>query len=221
LTDFKGFEEALSNERFGAYLESCEGDRAKALALYGLNARVSASLYVPIQVLEVTLRNRFHHHLSETYGECWYERGGVITHVFQRQKISDALAGLAMEKRPIEPGRVVASLTLGFWTACVSGPYEDTLWRRGGLAKAFMKSGEKPQRKKVMRLVTPIRKLRNRIAHHEPILYWDLAKHHRNIFTLTDWLMPVAAEWAKAESTFETFYDEEFSNLMLKPADRA
>lgn len=221
LTDFPGLEIALSTDRFGAYLESCKGDREKALALYTLNSRVSASLYIPLQALEVTLRNRLHHHLTVAYGECWYERGGVITHVFQRRKISEALVGLAMEKKSIKPGRVIASLMLGFWTACLSHPYDDTLWRRGGLSKAFMATGEKPPRKAVNRMLMPIRKLRNRIAHHEPVLYFDLPKHHANIFQLTRWLYPAAADWGEAESNFADVYDESLARCMLKPAARA
>lgn len=218
---FLGFEDALSNERFGAYMESAQGDRDTALALYGLNTQVSAALYVPLQVLEVTLRNRFHHHLTHAYGECWYDCYGVITHLFQRQKISEAQLELAREKRPLEPGRVVAGLTFGFWTACLSGPYDETLWRKGGLAKAFGGTGEKPKRSKVNGLLNPIRKLRNRIAHHEPILYWDLNKHYRNMMLLTRWLVPAAADWCEVQSGFDRVYDPELANKMLKPRQRS
>lgn len=214
------FEDALSTERFNAYVESVQGDRERALALYALNSQVSAALYIPLQVLEVTLRNRFHHQLSEAYGECWYDRHGVITNLFQRQQISEAQLELVREKRPLEPGRIVAGLTFGFWTSCLSGQYDESLWRKGGLAKAFFAGGEKPKRSKVNGLLNPIRKLRNRIAHHEPILYWDLPKHYRNMITLTEWLVPAAAEWCEAQSSFERTFDPELAKQMLKPGQR-
>lgn len=220
-TPFLGFEDALSNERFGSYMDSAQGDREKALALYALNAQVSAALYIPLQVLEVALRNRFHHHLSEAYGESWYDRHGVITHAFQRYKIAEAQLELARERRPLEPGRVIAGLTFGFWTACLSGSYDERLWRKGGLAKAFTAGGEKPKRGKVNDLLNPIRKLRNRIAHHEPILYWNLPKHHANIMLLTRWLVPIAADWCEAHSTFEEVFDPDLAKMMLKPSQRA
>jgi hypothetical protein len=220
LSEFTDFEAALSTERFGAYMLSCDNDRSKAMDLYTLNTRVSASLYAPLQALEVTLRNRFHHQLSEAYGEDWYDQHGVITQLFQRQKILSAQVDLAASQKQLTPGRIVASLTFGFWTSCLSFTYDDSLWRRGGLSKAFMAGGEKPNRKSVNRVLTPIRQLRNRIAHHEPILYFDLPKHHRNILMVTHWLMPIAAEWAAAHSTFASTYYRTIAAQMLKPAAR-
>lgn len=221
LAHFLGLESALSDERFSAYLESCAADREKALSLYALNTRVSAALYGPLQALEVTMRNAFHAQLCAAYGDWWFNEGGLITTIFQRQKLADAQVGLVIDKKAVTPGRVIASLMFGFWTGCLTEPYDDRLWRRGGLSKAFMAGGEKPKRQKVNAMLTPLRKLRNRVAHHEPILYFDLPKHHRNIMTLTSWLSPVAAEWAEAESSFVGVYDEELARHMLKPAQRA
>jgi hypothetical protein len=47
-----------------------------------------------------------------------------------------------------------------------------------------------------------IRILRNRIAHHEPIIEWDLPKHPSKITELTGWFCPAAAEWCAAHSRF-------------------
>ena len=48
-------EDALSLERFARYLAWADGDRRKALDLYTLNAKLSESLYIPLQVLELSL----------------------------------------------------------------------------------------------------------------------------------------------------------------------
>ncbi len=48
----------------------------------------------------------------------------------------------------------------------------------------------------------PIRTLRNRVAHHEPILQWNLLKHHDNIMQITEWLSPAAADWSRRHSRF-------------------
>lgn len=55
-----GFEQALSLERFGRYLDWAAGDGMRAIELYTLNTRISESLYTPLQMLEVALRNRIH-----------------------------------------------------------------------------------------------------------------------------------------------------------------
>lgn len=218
--DYGALEECLSADRFRPYALSCQGDQEQALRLYELNTKVSASLYEPLQTLEVALRNRFHHYLSATYGEWWFDRGDVIWELFQRRRIADAHLDLAKDKKEITPGRVIASLMFGFWTACLSHHYEQALWRKGGLAKAFQAAGAKPSRNVVNRMLGPVRKIRNRIAHHEPVLYYNLPKHHENIVTLTRWLSPATADWADRHSTFQDVYDEDLAKRLLKPADR-
>jgi len=64
--DFSDLEEALSLERFGRYLAWSHGDRHQAIRLYTLNTKVSESLYTPLQMLEVALRNRIHRVLVQT-----------------------------------------------------------------------------------------------------------------------------------------------------------
>ncbi|VEE53934.1 hypothetical protein [Stenotrophomonas maltophilia] len=64
------FEEALSLERFGRYLDWAGGDRSRAIALYGCNTHLSESLYAPLQTLEVALRNRIHTVLTQAKGEA-------------------------------------------------------------------------------------------------------------------------------------------------------
>lgn len=95
---FSGLEDTLSLERFGSYMASCRADRGEALALYAHNTFVSSSLYLPLQVLEVTLRNRFHHALSGRYGDWWFDQMGVITDIFQRQKVSEAQLDLVKDQ---------------------------------------------------------------------------------------------------------------------------
>lgn len=218
--DYVAIEACLSTDRFSPFLLSCNGNKAEALQLYELNTRVSASLYAPLQALEITLRNRFHQGLSDAYGEWWFNRGDVVWQSFQRRRIGEAQVDLALEKKQITPGRVIASLMFGFWTACLAAPYEDVIWRRGGIAKAFQAGGQKPTRNAVNKMLSPIRKIRNRIAHHEPILYYDLPKHHRNMVELTSWLSPEIADWAELASTFPTIYEERLARKLLKPADR-
>lgn len=210
----------ISKERLRPYRLSCDGSLSEAIALYEHNTDVSAALYGPLQALEVAVRNAFHSSLSETYGDWWFNEGGVITHLFQRKRISDAQVDLAKDGKDITPGRVVASLMFGFWTGCLAGPYENGLWRKGGLARAFQNGGEKPSRNKVNGMMGPIRLIRNRAAHHEPLLYYNLPKHHENALKLISWLCPATAEWATARSTFDSVYNEEMARKLLKPADR-
>jgi hypothetical protein len=82
--------------------------------------------------------------------------------------VADAVADLIKEGKDPTHGRVVAALTLSFWTAMVSPVYEP-LWRSTLFTIAVRRDGKRLSRKQLSRPLTPIRVLRNRIAHHEPI----------------------------------------------------
>ena len=78
MSDQAGLVDALSLERFGRYLSWAGGDQARALELYALNTGLSEALYVPLQVLEVVLRNRVHAVLVQAQGPRWFETSGFL-----------------------------------------------------------------------------------------------------------------------------------------------
>lgn len=203
--DAADLEEALSLERFGRYVAWAAGDRARALGLYTLNSQISEALYIPLQTLEVALRNRIHTIMAAAHGERWFERPGFLRIDHQREQIADAVADLTEDGKDPTAGRVVAALTFSFWTAMVSPSY-DALWRATLNAVAATPEGKRLARKQLSRPLTPIRILRNRIAHHEPILHWDLPKHHAKIVELITWLSPSAAAWCAVVDRFSSVF---------------
>ncbi|AFK54011.1 Abi family protein [Tistrella mobilis] len=205
MTAVAKMEAALSLERFARYVAWAGGDRTAALELYALNTRLSEALYTPLQVLELALRNRIHTVMAAAHGERWFETEGLLQAPHQREQVEVALADLAREGKEPLPGRVVAALTFSFWTAMVSPAYED-LWRSTLNAIAMKAAGRRLSRKQLSRPLTPIRILRNRIAHHEPILHWDLRKHHRSMREVTGWLSPAAAAWCGTVDRFPSVF---------------
>lgn len=201
-------EQALSLERFGRYLAWAAGDRARAVELYTLNARLSESLYTPLHMLEVALRNRIHAVMTEARHERWFDDAGVLLGKWQSDRLAKAIEGIREERREPTPGRVVAALTFSFWTAMFGREYE-TLWQTTLHRIARRPDGKGLRRKDFSGPLAPIRTLRNRIAHHEPILEWDLPRHHGKIVELTGWLSPAAAQWCAANSRFPEVYPSE------------
>jgi hypothetical protein len=202
---FPGIEEALSADRFGTYLRWARGDRERALALYALNTRLSESLYVPLQMLEITLRNRIDGVLSAHAGPTWFDLPQYQLNARQSGMIASARTDLSEAKKPETPGAVVAAVTFGYWTSLLGKEYEN-LWQICLHRIARRTDGKGLRRKDFAAPLGPIRMLRNRVAHHEPILHWDLPKHHTAIVQLTEWLMPVAAEWTAAIDRFDQLY---------------
>lgn len=200
---------ALSLERFGRYLAWGEGERERAVALYTLNTRISESLYTPLQTLEVVLRNRIHTVMTAAVHERWLHEDGFLLGDRQREQLEKAIDDIRAARKEPSPGRIVAELTFSFWTTMFGTAYE-TLWQTTLHRIGTRADGKGLRRKDFSAPLTPIRILRNRIAHHEPILMWNLGKHHSKMLELIGWLAPAAASWCRENDRFHEVY----------PADR-
>lgn len=208
MVEAEHLEEALSLERFGRYLAWAGGDHARALELYGLNTRLSEALYTPLQMLEVALRNRIHAVLSVSLWPRWFEAPGFLAVPHQNEQVVEALADLTRDGKEPTPGRVVAALTFSFWTTMLGTHYEN-LWQTDLHRIGRREDGKGLRRKDFSGTLTPIRLLRNRIAHHEPILTWDLPKHHDAMLRITGWLSPAAAAWCRTLDRFDQVHPPE------------
>ncbi len=134
------------------------------------------------------------------------------------EQLAKAREQLAEQGRPPEPGRLVATLTFGFWTALLNKEYEE-LWRatlhHAMHSEARDEKGHGLTRKNLTRLLTPLRELRNWVAHHEPILAWNLPRHHEAILRITGWLSPAAEQWTRRHSRFPIVHPAERIALAL------
>ena len=150
-----------------------------------------------LQGLEVTLRNAIDSALVRGLDRAdWYDSD--LLKAEQLRPLGQAKSALEREGKPLAPGRIVAELPFGFWTG-ITGPRYADLWRLH-LVKAFPR---RPlQRREVHDRLNTIRKLRNRIAHYEPILSRPLQKDFNQILDAITWVSPVAARWVRAQSTF-------------------
>ncbi|MFC3706263.1 Abi family protein [Devosia honganensis] len=209
-------EKALSYERFARYEGWAAGDRARALELYTLNAKLSESLYITMQMLEVSLRNRIHTTMSVTHGEDWFKNNTLIKLAHQQEQVAKAISDVNGDGKEATPGRVVAALTFSFWTSMLSPDYE-TLWQTTLFRIARKPNGKGLRRKDLSGPLRPIRTLRNRIAHHEPIIAWNLPSHHSKALEIILWLSPAAHEWCLAHCRFASVYPVE--RIELAPSD--
>ena len=196
---------AFSHERMGRYLEWSNGDPAAALRLYTLNAQLSEALYIPLQALELSLRNRVHHVMIHQFGECWPMHADDCLGESLKRKVRRAMEALTANQKPHTPSQIVSTLSFGFWTALLGKDYED-LWRKALHQIACKPDGKRVSRKALSGPLTSIRKLRNRIAHHEPILHYNLPRHHADIRQIIRWLSPEAEQWCSGCDRFPALY---------------
>jgi hypothetical protein len=196
---------SLSAERLESY-----GDATVApsvvLGRYLLNLALCESLYSPLQLCEVALRNSLHTHLSACCGRPdWYDSAAFSLTPWAEAEIVKAKEKITKSHRPVTPGRVVAELQFGFWTSLFEAHYE----RRGGHLPTGIK-GIFPRlpkslhsRKDIKRDLDRIRTLRNRVFHHERIVHFtDLDLQHALILDVIGWIRPELRQLATALDRF-------------------
>lgn len=187
--------DGMSPERFQTYLNLAGQDRRRALQIYTRNAALGSAFHGPLQTLEVTLRNAVHRSLSVSRGVAWY-RDRALLRPTELQSVAQARESLSRKRKPHGPGRVVAELNLGFWVALFARKYDSNLWCPH-LRQEF---SPEPTRAELHDQLNRLRTLRNRIAHHEPILQRDLRTDHEKLMWILHMLSPHTASWVAHHS---------------------
>lgn len=207
---FEVLEVAITVDRLGTYLGEAGGDRTLARELYVWDRDVAAAMFADIAIVEVALRNAIHEVLTAHFGERWYELGGMPLDWRATTNLQKAWERLPAQDRanpeqPRVPGKLVARLMFGFWRDLFdSGGYvgkeprqikidNEQNWRTV-LHRAFLGGrltaqsvGETYSRDWVLRQIDIVHAVRNRVAHHEPLLRgFPLPGHGAERLTVED-----------------------------------
>jgi Abi-like protein len=193
------FDKYLSHERLTAYFAQSRGDRWVAIRLYERNTELSEALYGVVQGLEVTLRNAIHNALTVQFGRAdWYEICQLQDS--ERNTIDDAKRQILERPAIVSPGRIVAELNFSFWVRLFAHNYEQSLWLKS-LYRIFP---IKVRRKQVHDRLVHLKTLRNRIAHHERIIYKrDLEKDYADLMETIGWISPHVRNWIQQTNCFQ------------------
>lgn len=194
----KELELALSPERLGSYVNLAGGSRAKAVSIYERNTALSEALYGVVQGLEIALRNAIHRQLSTGLAPMWFDVAPLED--YQSAMVIEAKHELLKDGRALTPSGLVAELGFGFWTALLQSRYEKSLWVPH-LHKAFPHATNK-NRADIHDQLMAIRKLRNRIAHHEPIVKMDLPGFYSKALAALGWICPTSSAWVRSTNCF-------------------
>jgi len=169
----------LTQPRLATYDIASSGDRDRALRLYSWNIQASAALWMDFSVLEVILRNALDAQLAAyCHQPDWWNAPQVRLHVEQQQALKRALSAIGRSGTAPPSGQAVANLTFGFWTSLLSNRYHQMLWVPS-LINAFPYF--QGRRGNLHKSLDELRRLRNRIAHHEALINRDLAADHQSV----------------------------------------
>lgn len=189
----------ISRERLAPYLAAANQDFELALRIYDWNLRLSSSLFESVADFEVLLRNSIDLTLHERVGGPglgWLESESTLTPQTM-EFVSSAKTRIVGTGKSPTRARVVAALSFGFWTALFRRAYEP-LWV-AHLYVAFPHGDG--TRKPIARELEALGRLRNRIAHHEPVFDRDLVGDLQRCVDLASWIEPEAAVWIRDRSS--------------------
>lgn len=192
-------EDVLSSSRFTTYVRACRGDRQRAVALYGWNTEVAAALYTPLQFAEIAVRNGAIAAIVPEFGPDWHRNAGFHTALRERVgRLRPREEVQRLARRHHTAGAVAAELPFAFWQQLFVSAQDVRLWDQH-LRAAF--PGTPAQlsvaqaRQRVHDDVEAIRGLRNRIAHHEPLIARNIADDLARALSLIEWRRPTVAAW--------------------------
>ncbi|HEX3649245.1 MAG TPA: hypothetical protein VHV49_12520 [Pseudonocardiaceae bacterium] len=192
--------EWLSQPRLGSYVAAA--GPCGALELYAWNCRASVALFELIGWFEVAWRNNIDRAICASRSP--EQPHWLFDRKFPLQprtwaKVAAAVSTVRRRTARPTPDQVIAELTLGFWRFTARG-YWTSVWRTH-LSRAFPHASGPPQAAAMDRQLDRIIKLRNRIAHHEPVgPVVAVRAAVEDMFTIGQWINPAMAAWWRART---------------------
>ncbi|ABN63953.1 Abi family protein [Shewanella baltica] len=170
----KAIEQTLSFSRFATYRNAVVAHTGEdcvytALNLYEWNAKLAAGFFVPLHIYEVTLRNAISDAISQRYGVDWPTNDYFLNSLTSKNK--RAITSLYRDHGYQGVGKILPEVKLFFWEEMLTKRHDGRIWRPY-VNTVFPNTAHlsvEQIRTQLKDACFTIRKLRNRIAHHEPI----------------------------------------------------
>lgn len=199
---------ALSVARMGTYEVSASikgPDDPAALSLYAWNAAVSGAMLAPLHVCEVVVRNAISEVLETVYGTTWPWSATFEQSLPNPQTGYSPLRDLQSARQGAPTvGKVIPELKFVFWQKMFTSRHDTRLWTPH-LGKALPSMPTSltvaQKRKHLFDELEELRRLRNRIAHHEPIFTRNLLADYQRIHALVGFRCPITAAWMDQHQT--------------------
>lgn len=178
--------------------------------LYVWNTRITKAFLEDIQHVEVLLRNCLDRALSYRYGDRWYSNPALPLSSEARRSVRKAVRRAGKTGGVPFPGQVIAELSFDFWRFLLTRAYQSTVWplvQHNLVADSSRITFETD--------VAAVYALRNRCAHHEPVVKQDAvaeAEYLNNVVEalhrVANSIDPAAAVWIASCSRIEQLRSE-------------
>lgn len=195
----------LSVPRLATYKTACNGDMKAALELYRWNLDTSMAFFESIHYFEVALRNVIDPALQKAAldgSRSWFDDAPQVPRPANSPLTSKSQGKIKQAKNRIlgaghteSHGHIVAELELGFWWTLLSDEYNRSLWQPT-LQNVFPLA----RRERLHSAIDRIRVLRNRIAHHEPLIHHNLVDDYNRLLKTASYIEPHLPWWIDSTS---------------------
>ena len=156
-------------------------------------------MLAPLHLCEVVLRNAIADAIAAAHGPRWpWDAGFLRSLPNPRNGYSPRKDLVAARAGKTSTGKVIPELKFVFWQSMFTSRFDSRLWSlhlRTSLPHADASQTIAQVRQWVYGELEQLRKLRNRIAHHEPIFKRDLADDFQKVHDLIASRCPVTAGW--------------------------
>ncbi len=201
----------LSSARISTY-EAAAGttnsDDPSAIALYAWNAAVSAALMPPIHICEVVIRNAVSEAIEAVHGPRWPWDRGFVRNLHSPHTFYSPRRDLeAVAAQQPTTGKVIPELKFVFWQEMFTARYDARIWHRHLKRVLPLHDPTKTfvaLRREIYADLEVIRKLRNRIAHHEPIFRRNLSDDLARVAKLVGLKCQLTESWMLGNQVAES-----------------
>lgn len=172
-------EQALSIPRLSKYENFYKDkgepyEKSDVLILYERNLLISNKFFYLLNYFEVILRNAVVQAIEISFRcnetNSWHENEAFIRSLSRRGRHSPkSMFDSAKEKFPDSPSKMIPELKFVFWQKMLMANYEERIWQ--GCFNSIFPNATVENRQIFYDWTDQLRELRNRIAHHEPIIF--------------------------------------------------
>lgn len=203
---YKQIEKKLTASRLAVYRQDGADDET-CIARYLYNIEICKSLYPVLHIFEVTLRNSISQTLSD-YAKVsnWYDT--LPLEIESKNKVDEAKLKIKKHGKAVTADRIIAELTLGFWTSFLTTRYSQKAFQSLIIKECFKKVPKKIRNIKTLQnIIEKMRLLRNRVSHYERLIHWkDLKAQHDQLLECIRWLNEETYQVVKEIDTFDATY---------------
>jgi hypothetical protein len=205
-------EACYSKARFSVYVN---------LEAYCYDIELSESFYPALRTLEIVLRNSLWNAITSTLkNKNWLIDSSVLLE--QEKKIvvdTQEKIKRYYPTRTQDIDHLISELSFGFWNNLLNLRYEQIFWPQ--CLKLFSPYISRTHRYRdfLHKRLQKIRKLRNRIFHHQRISHMkNIAEQHTEILEVISWIEPKILQHLKSIDRFQLVYQKRLKIFYKEPA---